>query len=194
MNSYISLIVPALLLWAGIEVILGSMIFIQRYKLRKQFRIEKAQSYFAKSRNKLMELTIKQKININSITFEYFYLFNTALMRRPDEYPQISLKILSTLFADDSSKDSLIHQESKDWTPEVREMVRMTADALGNLAIDYSFILRNIYGLEKRYNPDFTPLTMFLQMRAIIESQRRKKEVSLEIKQAQKELYNLALA
>ena len=194
MLEAISILVIILLALITKELLMGLSVFKQRQKINELYRIDKTQSHFAEARNKLMDLAKSGEIDINSLTFQYFYYVNTAMMRRPDEYPQISNTLRSVLLSHSSSKGSYLSSESQYWSSSVKEMIRSTADALGHIVIDYSLILRSTYNFTKRSDPDLTPAKMIMILRHLDEISRKKKQLKSEIQQARQELYSLATA
>ena len=112
-------------------------------------------------------------------------------MRRPDQYREISAAV-AYLFMKipDSPPSHELLDESKNWSPEFKQVVRGTADAMGYLLLDYSLFIRMMFYSEKRHEPDSTPLRM---LRKLAEKVERQKPV-IQIRQTQKAMYSMAAA
>ncbi|MFP3344976.1 hypothetical protein R0J87_21090, partial [Halomonas sp. SIMBA_159] len=75
----------------------------------------------------------------------------TFVMRRPDEYEEISKAIRNSLLGEnDSSMVSPILSESRTWHPDVEEISKELSVALGRLTVNYSIILQVLVGIERR--------------------------------------------
>jgi hypothetical protein len=108
------------------------------------------QHSFGVARQKLMMLVGNKELSSKSITFLNFYLMDTYIMRNPDKYREIADRIRESFIGDihDSSTNQIreiINKEKADWTPGVRDMVSMNAEALTDLMISHSPFLRILY-------------------------------------------------
>lgn len=187
--SAITLIVVIAVLWAIRELVVGIVVMRSRRKYKHEYRTERTQSHFAEARNKLMRLAIDGEVDVNSESFRRFYCFNTTLMRRPDQYPELSHAITHVFLTESgNSHDSTLDQESKHWTPAFKRVVVMTANAMDYIVLDYSWIVRLIFRFEKRKHPHLTPVRM---LKRIAQNLEKEKPIS-EIRRTQKEMYRMA--
>lgn len=197
-------------LWAIHELILGLMAWKRRRKMEHILRIERIQARFAMARNQLVDLFLSKQVDPNSLTFRLLYYFNTALMRRPDEYPKISAELRRLLISNGSSPSSKrLHLESETWTPEIKKVVMLTADAMGYLIVECFLPFRIIsrlasllYRLEKMFawlrHKDHSMgnksnIVRFPE-KPYFKWVSRKHPVVSEIRETQEEMYKLAAA
>jgi len=173
-------------LWSVKEIIVGILTWRHTRQLRHKLRVERTLQLFAEARNQLTKLALEEKIDANSKVFQQLYIMTTYIMRRPDAYPQISLMLQYSFSQEnESEKDLSWYDESKTWSPEVKEVVKASADALGSLILNYSFLVRWIYRVEKRSNPTASPRRIL----SILSPE--KDAVVKEIRQTQNEMYRL---
>jgi len=191
MNA-ITLIVVIAVLWAARDLIIGFYVWHSRQKYRHEYRTERTQSHFAVARNDLMRLAIAGEVNVNSTSFRRIYSLNTALMRRPDQYPEFSQAITFMFVSNHNAEpDEELERESKQWSPAFRQVVKATAHAMDYIILDYSWIMRQMFRLEKRLYPDATPKRMLGRISKAIEEKER--SIS-EIRRTQKVMYRMASA
>lgn len=187
--SVVTFIAIIALIWTGRELIVGIFIWRSRHIFRNELRKERAEGQFAIARNKLMNLALASEIDVNTISFKSFYSINTAFMRRPDQYSEMTAALVHLfLNVHDSSQGEELQAESKRWSPAFREVVKDTADAMDYLVLDYSWIIRWMFRLEKRHNPDSTPLRMLKRLAYSVE----KEQPIADIRQTQNAMYRMA--
>ena len=179
----ISILILLIMIWAVSEFVFGSYIWWKRRTIKHTIRVERTRHHFAEARTKLLKMVRESKIDANSETFKTIYHINTYVMRRPDQYPEISRKVLRAILL--SKKEGSLTSEAQDWDQETKEVVRETANALGLIVVDYSRILRIAAWLEDRYGL-FTHLAKSLKNR-----EEQKNQVVKDITQAQQSLNNL---
>jgi hypothetical protein len=188
MNA-INFIVIIAILWAVREVIIGVIVMRSRRKYKHEYRTERTQSHFAEARNELMRLALSGEANVNSESFKHFYYFNTALMRRSDQYPELSSAMTHKFLCERGAiTDSVLDQESKHWTPAFRHVVVRTANAMDYIVLDYSWAIRLMFRFERRKQPHLTPIRMLRHFAETIE----KEEPIAEIRRTQKAMYRMA--
>jgi hypothetical protein len=111
------------------------------------------QHTFGCARQQLMLLTANSEISDDSITFMFFYLMNTKVMRHPDRYKELSQMMQSSLLGDSHDTNSqtaeLLEKESKSWTPKVKDMVHQNIEALNYLMVFNSPKLRLFLTIAK---------------------------------------------
>src|SRR5258705_8526855 len=122
----IKFVVAIMLFWILRELIVGLFVWRSRRKIRQAIRKERTQSQFAQARNEVMRLAQTSRINMNSETFGFLYRINTFVMRRPDQYREIS-SWLTTRFLNPSkpAQNNALREESKQWTPEIKAVVKL---------------------------------------------------------------------
>lgn len=179
-------------LWALKELIVAFIAWRKTHSIEQERRVEVTQRHFAEARNALMRAALDGEIDVDSYTFKLFYFLNTALMRRPDQYDEISDALAKVLILDDSSTEisNEVRKEASDLSQEAAEAIKKTGDAMGYLVIDYSFLLRNAFRLLKKSRPEVSRWRM---IREVAESARPDKKSDMEekVERAQKNIYDL---
>lgn len=150
MNTSIILILIFLVILQQLIIILLSN--PNRRKYEHDLRTERTIGSFAQARNNLMALALEDKIDINSSTFQSLYEINTFVMRRPDKYKEISFFLMKVILEKEDCKEGKysIEKESKNWSPEIKIVVKETATAIGNLIFDYSPYLRLLFSIQQK--------------------------------------------
>jgi len=178
------------LMWGIKELIYGTFLWLQRRKIRHNLRVEITQRNFAVARNELMRLALKGEVDVNSASFKRIYFLNTGLMRRPDQYPEMSNAIARVFLSNEETEpDEELKRESKTWSPGFREVVKATAKAMDYIVLDYSWLVRLAFRLEKSVHPDSTPRQML--SRAAREIENKEKTIS-DIRRTQRVMYMMA--
>lgn len=134
-----------------------AVIFLNNREIRwlREVRLRtQTQDVFGRVRHKLLLLTLEGDLKADSITFLFFYLMNTTVMRNPDSYRELS-KMLQESFLgagdEEDTNETLaeLKKESENWSSRVREMVNDNDSAITNLMIYNFSILRGIYFITK---------------------------------------------
>lgn len=142
--TLIIIILMCACLWAIREFIVGCWTWMRRRHYRHLYRVEETQRYFGEARESLLGLVLANKLDHQSATFQFLYSMDTFVLRRPDAYPQISLRIRSAI-VDGTPGDSFGNQlqcESQSWNEDVRKVIGAHARAINNLIYSHSRILR----------------------------------------------------
>lgn len=186
----ISILALIFVLWAIREVVIGVLAWLDSRKIRHERNSERTRRQFAEARNRLVKLAVDRRVDVNSASFKYFYQINTAFMRRPDQYREISAAVAYSFLKPDSDSpsDEELLREAKDWSPEFKKVVRATADAMGYLLLDYSFFLRLMFRMEKKHDPHSHPFKMMRRFAAKVE----KEKPVIQIRQTQRAMYTMA--
>ena len=185
-------LIAIMTLWAVREIVVGLFVWLSRRRVRQSLRVERTQSQFADARNELMRLVHNGNIDTHSVTFGFFYSINTLIMRRPDEYREISAALRATfLNPSTSERNNALQEESKHWTKEIKNAVQLTAKAMDYIILEYSWPLRCLYRIRKRTDPTLTPRRWLSGIARRIEETQEKKPVVLEIRQTQEKMHNL---
>lgn len=191
-GEYILIILA--LLWVIRELAIGGIVWYQRLRLRQLLRVETTRRYFAEARNQLVHLALQGEIDVNSATFQSFYLLQTRVMRRPEQYRQLSAIVLATLLRPASTQtDSPLRREAATWGPTVKEVVKATADAFQHLLFQHSRPLRILAQLESRFRAlTFLVYVLRLCQKTIQQAEEKKRPEMAEIREAQRCIYALA--
>lgn len=186
-----SLLVLVAILYAVGECLVAVYTWWRTLDIRFRRSAEETQRHFAQARNQLMESAVTGELSVDSPVFKLFYAINTALMRRPDQYEEISKAIAPVLVLEKTPGNAeAFRNEMQKLSPEALNAVRATADALGHLVVDYSFLLRNAFRLFRHSNPDLTQMEWIVELRDAA-SPRRKSDLEDQIDRAQKDIYRL---
>lgn len=143
------------------------------------------------ARNLLMELALRDEIDVESFTFKLFYNFNTAIMRRPDAYPAIGAKLRQILHVPSADHEALT-EESRRWTPGVKLMITQTSGAMNYIIVNHSRVWRWLY----RFRWFLAPLFEYLFVnrawfKRALERQQKKDPMVADIKATQRGLSEL---
>lgn len=144
----INLIIFILFLLVLRNFILGTLSWRKSNTRLKSEQTEVTQRFFAEARNDLMNLVQRSELMTRSTTFQFFYYLDTFVMRRPNDYKQISMILVSSLVFDENSNSGIVEdlmRERKNWSKNVKKMISKQSMALNHLLVSHSFILRNCY-------------------------------------------------
>ncbi len=119
---------------------------LREIKYKTQTQLE-----FGEARHKLFLLLNENQIKDDSITFLLLYMMNTAIMRNPDKYQLIAKKLRESfmLFKESSPLSKALTLESKEWSPQVKELVIENSTAMNSLMILHSPLLRLTLDIAK---------------------------------------------
>lgn len=151
------------------------------------YKAELTKSYFAEARNELMGMAIAGKIDANSSYFKDMYRLNTIIMRAPDQYEKISMGITKVLLDINTFKNT----SSSNLTESEKHILRLTAKALGQIVIEYTFPFRLLYHFMKWTERDFSK-DRFIFHIAGITRDLAKVKANEEIAKAKQELLTMA--
>lgn len=172
------------------ELVSGLISWRRRRRIEHLLRVERTQSHFAVARNDLVQLALSRELDANSATFRFLYFLNTCFMRRPDSYPAFSALLLHRILKGDGSQrpDPQLMEESGNWTPAIRSVVKASADAMNNIVFDYSLLMRLVRYLERRSNPHFTSTQV---VRKFVSAIQKKEAPASDMRRTQKAMYDL---
>jgi len=125
--------------WIFRELIVSFWNWRRIRRLDHAARVERTRSQFAKARNSLMHLALKEQINPNSVTFTTIYQLHTVFMRSPDKYRELSAAVRHALFTNDQKPNESFLAEKDNWNDDVRKNMIETSEAMAQLLVDYSF-------------------------------------------------------
>jgi hypothetical protein len=138
-------------LWILRELLLGLWAWRKARRFDHLRKVERTRAQFAIIRNRLAKLTIQDRLNPCSVTFNRLYLVNTVFMRSPDSYPELCQALHATILTSKKQSPSpALLKESKTWSPEVRQVVIHTADAMQQVLIDYSWLFRVYFSIARQ--------------------------------------------
>lgn len=183
------------LLWALREIIVGCWVWKQRRAYRHLYRVEVTQQFFGSARESLIDLVRRGEVEDKSATFQILYFVDTFILRRPEEYSQISNALQTALLGTTERSASLkLQDESKNWSPIVRETVTEHASAIDNLVISHSRFLRYLRMFANFIFKNIPRSKLIRSTYMIAKRVIRKKEDSAtqDLRASQEKLLNLA--
>ncbi len=192
MNGF-TLLLSVIILWCLVELGLGARSWAMERRYAHEFRVEKTTQKFASARNKLMDLARTGKIDIESETFRTFYFLTTFVMRRPDQYREISEALMQAIIRKDSSPaHNPLQDESRSWTPDVKHLVREISGAFGSLLVDYSPLFRVLLRLESFFRAISILVRLMERLRTSLTEMRRQDPFISNVIQAQEHMNQIA--
>ncbi len=156
------LLIFIILTYALKDFALGIVSFRRNQKYQHLLIVEQTQAQFATVRQRLLRLVTEKKIDADSQTFKMIYHLCTVIMRRPEQYPQISAvmrEVLSSLNTTQSHNP--IYVESRSWSEEVIDVIEELNKSLGFFMIDYSYFWKILFRILKFVRPSLTPVEIF---------------------------------
>lgn len=197
--STISLII-IVMFCTGVVIWIGAFwLQIKSRKISRRLRVEVTQRRFAEARKSLLDSVVKGELDPHSATFRRLYYLNTVVMRRPDQYDEIS-RVMKTFIAGGKKGEmpKSIKAESKNWTPGVKMAIVATSDAMKQLVLNYSWVLRYLLRLQQSFSLPMTPILFRIAKllgwlaKRIERVEERKHPVISDIREVQNAMYNLA--
>lgn len=195
MSAFIFLTVVALL-WVAREILVGLNSIRMRKKYEYLRRLEQTQGRFAVVRNELMRFAVEGEADAKSATFREIYQLNTAFMRRPDEYKEMSAALRRFVMSSEMpSGGSAISREMSHIDPGTKEAARMTSEALSHIVVDYSFVLRSAYDHIRKSDPSFTKHRLVSDLAKDMRKPKvQKRKFEQDVSLAQNRLRQMAMA
>jgi len=157
MNEWIvvAYLLPIGCLWLISQLILTYKTNKDRKKIQHNIRVEKTRKYFAELRLRLLKILADGKLDQKSVTFRFHYSLFTMIMRRPDQYKEISNSLYTAFTSDNTDQEVSgeiglkLQSEQSQWSDEVKILIVDTIKGLALLVIDYSSKLRLLNTLIK---------------------------------------------
>ena len=189
-----NIIILALLLIFLREVVIILLAWRKIVTLEEKQRIECTTRRFAKARAHLMDLAVQGIISTDSYTFQSLYTINTFVMRRPDQYAEISALLFRVILTGENSKDpDPLTQESVTWTPEIKAVMRETAEAIGIIILDHSFLLKWVLRLEGQFKTISALVGFLAYMRGQVQRSLANQDPVMDsLLRAQQEMFQIA--
>jgi hypothetical protein len=182
-------------IWIIRELVVSFWTWRKIRRLDHVMRVERTRAQFAKARNSLMHIALKEQIDPNSATFKVLYNVDTVFMRSADKYPELSKSLQETMLTDNRKPHPQILAEKEHWTKEVRENIIATSKAMDNVITDYSVLFWIASHIAKRRwlaEPVASGLT---KIKCYLERKLEKRNPDLwEIKRAQAVMHDMAAA
>lgn len=125
-------------------------------KARTLYKIEEARASFAHSRDELMKLVINRNLDEKSTLFKHLYYINTVYLRRPDEYGKLSEWLAYSLLNPKQNNIQRIKSETKNISPEIQNVFRLTSESIGRIVVDNSFVFNLLMKYIKMKEKDFS--------------------------------------
>lgn len=119
-------------------------------RLKKIVRIEKTRTHWAEARDLLYTMVREGKLSSDSATFHTFCQIHTFVLRRPEEYDEISRTMASTFLAPPAAGlDNSWLAERDSWPEEMREVMNKMVAGTGALLFGHAGLRRLVvFGLK----------------------------------------------
>jgi len=113
----------------------GMLVARSAKSFRAEARREMARRHWAESRNLLVDLARSGQLSLHSNTFRSFYAVQTAVLRRPDEYTELSKAIAGVFLKtpDGDSPRSAWQDEIGEWPKEMAQVLKLMSLGIGSL-------------------------------------------------------------
>jgi hypothetical protein len=144
MTPVVEYLAVASLLFSLAQVGIAIFVTTRAIHYRRVAKFERIRGTFADARNKLLWLAATDQIQVTSVTFRKLYAVQTEMVRDVTSYASLSQSIWIAKLTN-SKKTNVFGKESSQWTPEVKEVVRMTADGLHDVwtsCAPFSFMVK----------------------------------------------------
>lgn len=142
----LTLLAVAIVLWSVRELAVGIMTRLRRRKIKRELRINETQRNFAEARLALLKYALSGQIDVDGDIFRTTYGINTAFMRRPDQYAEISRGLASIVKENELRHNETSQTGTEEITEEAKGAVQATADAVGHLIFTHhSALVRFLY-------------------------------------------------
>ena len=182
--------------WIVRELIMSLLTWRKIHKLNRVIRVERTRSQFAKARNSLIHLALRERIDPNSATFKTVYQLHTVFMRSPDKYPELSAAVRRALFTNNkTTPNEAILAEKDNWNDDIRKNLSETSDAMQQVLIDYSFWFWILDHIARRPWLAKPISAMLHEVKCRLERVLERTNPDIwEIKKAQVVMHNMAVA
>jgi len=182
-------------IWMIRELVVSFWTWRKIRKLNHVMRVERTRSQFAKARNSLMHLALKDQIDPNSATFQVLYQVDTVFMRSPDKYPELSKALREALLTDNREPNQMVLAEREGWNDDTRKNVIATSDAMEKVITDYSLLFWIASLIAKRPWLAKPVASLLVKIKNYIERSLEKRNPDIwEIKRAQIVMHNMGAA
>ena len=189
----IEILIVLFFIYGLTQFILGFYISKKRAKLKGYIRDEKTRTHFAEVRNDLMKMVRENEIDVNGPIFKDIYLTTSFIMRRPDQYKDISNAITITLFK--SVKEIKFQEKELAFIQnnnDIKNILKRYSEGCSLLILNYSFIRRMITQAE--YRTGFITWVlkkMLFILKFLAEKEEKKKPEIITIGKVQKRLQSI---
>ena len=167
-----------------------ALISRRRYlRCRHQFIVEKTQADFAEARYQLVLGLFKKEIDPNNRQFQLLYFLNTGMMGNPDKYREMNRVLRG--FITELTDDGKVTNEpvKEDLGEHFKKSQELTAKALGNVIVDYSWKWKLLYRVIKGVIKDFEP-KLFLAIPFISREIKEQVQIEINSRKARKAIEN----
>lgn len=187
------------LIWIIREILFIAINRKKRKDAEHLIRVERTREYYARLRTRLLNLVIIGQIHPDSIIFQFLYKSYTTVLRRPEQYIEISkeLLLLSVVFHNKNHSVSK-NDETTITHKEIKELLHDTSEGIMMLIVEYSPLLRFLYSVSNKlgsqsYFEFLVPIIENVQKK-IIQKQEKSNKTLKDLKTAQIKLAALAAA
>jgi hypothetical protein len=191
MTLTIGILLLFVVCYAIVQIILGVRALNKKNYYQHLYKAETTKAYFANTRNEMMKMCIEKELDPSTDMFKQIYHLNTVIMRCPDEYPKISLELFRVtalnVKATKPAKELTLTESEK-------KIIKMTADSLGHIIIEYNWLLRYLFNSFKGKNRNVSSwgFVMLLFGKENVNHEKEKVKVEQQIKETKKKLYDLS--
>lgn len=154
-------------------------------RLRRARKAEQIRSAFAEARTQLVHAGVVGEVDPNSPAYRAFYFLHTTMMRRNDQYDELwGALVVGVARVQVNRSPSELGEEVAQWTGHAHRAAVLTRDAIAQMLVEYSMLLRvavwvhgrlrGVFGgngqdpierierIEERHNPDRAQVRAFL--------------------------------
>ena len=128
------------------SVVMFCRAFMEHRRARRPLEIARAErirSKFAEARKILLDAVYSGELDPRSTTFRTLYFFNTAIMRRRDQYESLWKQLLvAGGRAGSRENSSKLKEESRSWGSTTKKAALATIEAMELMLQEHSAILR----------------------------------------------------
>lgn len=175
------------------------LIYRNHRKIKKDkllIRAEKTREYFSLIRESLLRLMRNEKIHPDNHIFQILYSVCTMVMRRPDQYYELSDYLMVSFIG--AKSESKVSNNNFVIPKELKALSFKTAEGLYKVIVEYSTVLRILFQISNAIKK-ITPLEflapIFRHIREVVFEQEVKSNPAIKnINIARKELRTLSLA
>lgn len=179
-NTFV--VAAVLLIGAFFQVLTALRIRAERKRLAHMLLVERIRAHFAVPRHTLTKLAIEGKIDVNSNAFHSLYQIMTFILRRPDQYKELSDVLAKELLNGvPEGSGTRLKSELSVWPSEAKSVISEIANGMGLLVVEVSPRRRLLYGIGR--SPVVRPVLLWLVKRYQYTALHEHLSTSAELKQ-----------
>ncbi|MED5370699.1 MAG: hypothetical protein VX899_06785 [Myxococcota bacterium] len=153
--------------------------------MKRQIRNRRLRAHFAEQRLALLKAADRGDLSPASTTFRVLYVTHTHVMRRSDGYEELARSLAPSRQTPRSPVTEAYKAEQEDWTEEVADIARETADGLWQLVLEHNAFWRAAEFVERRTGALSKSMSLLVQLlrgltRILREAAEKQEEEHLE--------------